>query len=182
VTNRTAATRYARALLDVALAEKADLVTIETQLTTIAQLIEQHEPLRRALLSPSVPVPRKKAAVAEIANRSGVMPVVAKTLALLTENDRLAMLADVTGAFRQKLLDMRNVVRADVTTAAPLSSEQLESIKRSLAAATGRSVDLTSHVDPAIVGGIVARVGSTVFDGSVTGHLNRIRTRLDASI
>jgi len=71
---------------------------------------------------------------------------------------------------------------ADVTTAGALSVERLADIQRSLAAATGRTVDLTSRVDPSIVGGMVARIGSTVYDGSIVSHLKRIRQRLDASI
>jgi F-type H+-transporting ATPase subunit delta len=64
----------------------------------------------------------------------------------------------------------------------PIAPERLSDIQRSLAAATGRTVDLTARVDPSLVGGMVARVGSTVFDGSVVNHLQRIRQRLEASI
>ena len=73
-------------------------------------------------------------------------------------------------------------MRAEVTTTEPLSAERLQAIQRSLATATGRSVELTSRVDPAILGGMVARVGGTVFDASVTSHLQRIRQRMDASL
>jgi F-type H+-transporting ATPase subunit delta len=182
VTNRTAATRYARALLDVALKEQADLATIDEQLAALAQLFAQNDDLRRALLNPAVPLPRKRAAVAEIVARAGVLPVVGKTLGLLAERDRLVILADVAGAFHQRLLDRQNIVRAEVTTSEPLSAERLERIQQSLAAATGRTVDISSRVDASILGGMVARVGSTVFDASITSHLQRIRQRLDASI
>jgi F-type H+-transporting ATPase subunit delta len=182
VTNRTAATRYARALLDVALQEQANLTTIESQLGELATLFTQNEGLRKALLNPAVPVPRKRAAVAEIIAKAGVLPIVGKTLALLAERDRLVLVPDVADAFRDRVQDMRNVVRAEVTTTEPLSAERLQAIQRSLAAATGRTVNITSRVDPAILGGMVARVGSTVFDASVTNHLQRIRQRLDASI
>jgi F-type H+-transporting ATPase subunit delta len=182
VTNRTAATRYARALVDVALKEQADLATIESQLDALVALFDQNDALRKALLNPAVPVPRKRAAVADIIALANLLPVVAKTFALLAERDRLAILTDIAEAFRQRLLDLRNVVRAEVTTTEPLSADRLQAIQRSLAAATGRTVNLTSRVDPAILGGMVARVGSTVFDASVTSHLQRIRQRLDASI
>jgi len=181
VTNRTAATRYARALLDVALKEQANLETIETQLSELAGLFAGNEGLRKALHNPAVPVQRKHAAVVEIAARAGVLPIVGKTLALLAERDRLVILPDIAESFRQRLQDIRNVVRAEVTTTEPLSAERLQAIQRSLATATGRSVELTSRVDAAILGGMVARVGGTVFDGSVTSHLQRIRQRMDAS-
>ncbi len=182
MTNRTAASRYARALLDVALKEHVDLATIESELGALALLFEQNDALRKALLNPAVPLPRKRAAVADIIAKAGVLPVVGKTMALLAERDRLNILSEVAEAFRQRLLDLRNVVRAVVTTAEPLPAERLQAIQTSLASATGRTVELTSRVDPAILGGMVARVGGTVFDASVTSHLQRIKQRLDASI
>ena len=182
MTNRTAATRYARALLDVALKEHADPSVIDGQLATLASLFNEHEGLRKSLLNPAVPKPRKRAVVAEIIARIGVLPIVSKTLLLMADNDRLALIPDLAESFRQRLLDLRNIVRAEVTTAAALPSERLADIQRSLAVATGRTVDLTAKVDPAIVGGIVARVGSTVFDGSVVSHLQRLRQRLDATL
>ncbi len=182
MTNRTAATRYARALLDVAQKEQADLDLVESQLAGFAQLIAGHDALRKALLSPAVPAPRKRAAIADLVAQAGVLPIVGRTLLLLAERDRLAILSDVADVFRERVFDTRNIVRAEVTTAAPLSAERLQDIQRSLAVATGRTIDLTSRVDPSIVGGIVARIGSTVFDASITNHLQRIRQRLDASI
>jgi len=182
VTNRTAATRYARALLDVAQKEQADLSTVDSQLEALASLFEQNEGLRKALLNPAVPVPRKRAAMAEIIAKSGVLPIVGRTLVLLAERDRLVLVPDVAEAFRQRLLDLRNIVRAEVTTADPLPAERVKAIQDSLAAATGRTVDITTKIDPSIIGGMIARVGSTVFDASVTSHLQRIRQRLDASI
>lgn len=182
MTNRTAATRYARALLDVAVKEHADLSEVETQLTALAALFDQNDELRKALINPAVPVPRKRAAVDEIVARAAVLPIVGRTLALLADRDRLGLLPDVASAFQQRLLELRNVVRAEVTTAEPLPADRLRAIQAGLAVATGRTVDISTKVDPSIIGGMVARVGSTVFDASVTNHLQRIRQRLDASI
>jgi F-type H+-transporting ATPase subunit delta len=75
-------------------------------------------------------------------------------------------------------LDYQQIVRAEVTTAAPLSAERAAQIEHRLAEATGRRVDVTTSVDPAIIGGIVARIGSTVYDGSVATQLSKIRQRL----
>lgn len=182
MTNRTAATRYARALLDVALAEHTDLSTIDGQLQTVARLFEEHPALRKVLVNPAVPVPRKRAAIEEILAKLGVLPVVSKTLVLLANNDRLAIVQDVAAAFHERLQDRQGIIRASITTAQPLTPERLDGITRSLATATGRIVDLTSAVDASIVGGMVARIGSTVYDGSIVSHLNRIRQRLDASL
>ena len=182
MTNRTAATRYARALLDVALKEQADLSLVDAQLGALAALFQQNEGLRKALLNPAVPVLRKRAAVEELVAKAGVLPIVGRTIVLLADRDRLVLVPDVADSFRQRLMDIRNVVRAEVTTAEPLPAERVKAIQDSLATATGRSVDLTTKIDPSIIGGMVARVGGTVFDASVTSHLQRLRQRLDASI
>lgn len=182
MTNRTAATRYARALLDVALKEQADLSLVDAQLGALAILFQQHEELRKALLNPAVPVPRKRAAVEALVAKADVLPIVGRTFILLAERDRLVLVPDVADSFRQRLMDLRNVVRAEVTTAEPLTNERVKAIQDSLATATGRTVDISTKIDPSIIGGMVARVGGTVFDASVTSHLQRIRQRLDASI
>ena len=105
-------------------------------------------------------------------------PLVAKLVTLLAERDRLALLPDVLAAFRDAVLDHQRVVRADVATAAPISSDRVQAIERGLAQLTGRNVQLTTRVDPALIGGVVARIGSTVYDGSVARQLEKIKARL----
>jgi len=182
VTNRTAATRYARALLDVAQKEHADLSAIETELASFAALMSGHETLGKVLLSPAVPAPKKRDAVAALAAHISASPIVSKLLVLLAERDRLVLMPDLLEMYRQRLLDLRNVVRADVTTAEPIAAERAADIEKSLAKATGRTILMTTHVDPSIVGGVVARVGGTVFDASVTHQLQRMKQRLEESI
>jgi F-type H+-transporting ATPase subunit delta len=178
MTNKTAATRYARALLDVAVKEHSDLDQVESDLQSIVALFAQHPPLARALLNPVVPVPRKKAAMAELTAAGRPTPMVAKLMALLAERDRLVLLPDLLAAYRERLLAHRNIVRAEITTTAGLSAERAKAIEASLARATGRPIALTANVDPSIVGGVVARIGSTVYDGSITRQLQKIRERL----
>ncbi|MGE5243891.1 MAG: ATP synthase F1 subunit delta [Betaproteobacteria bacterium] len=178
MTNRTAANRYARALLDVAVAEKTDVQRVEAQLAEFGDLFRQYPALEKVLLNPAVPVPRKRAAVADIAARGGMLPVVAKLLVLLAERDRLVLLPDLVVAYRERLLDHLKVVRAEVTTAVPLGEDRSLAVERSLAALTGRTVTLASKVDPAIIGGVVAQIGSTIYDGSVARQLEKIRERL----
>ena len=101
-----------------------------------------------------------------------------KLLVLLAGRDRLVLLPDLLETYRARLLDHQNVVRAEVTTAAPLAADRAKAIERSLARATGRTVALTTRVAPEIIGGLVARVGSTVFDASVTTQLEKMRQRL----
>jgi F-type H+-transporting ATPase subunit delta len=178
VTNRTAATRYARALLDVAIKEKADLEQIQDELSQFADLFTRHPTLQKVLLNPAVPVPRKRAAVVELTEQAKVSPILSKLLVLLAGRDRLVLLPDLLAAYRERLLDHQHVVRADVTTASPLSADRAQMIQGGLARVTGRTVMLSTHIDPSIIGGVIARVGSTVYDGSVVRQLEKMKERL----
>src|SRR6476660_4551472 len=108
VTNKTAAIRYARAVLDVGIKEKADLELIERELTQFADLFTQYPLLEKVLLNPAVPVPRKRAAVAELLAQAKFSPIVSKLLALLADRDRLVLVPELLAAYRGRLLDYRN--------------------------------------------------------------------------
>jgi F-type H+-transporting ATPase subunit delta len=182
VTNKTAAVRYARALLDVAVKEKADLELIENELSQFADLFKQYPLLEKVLLNPAVPVPRKRAAIADILAQAKFTPIVTKLLTLLADRDRLVLSTDLLAAYRDRLLDHRGVVRAEVTTATALDAGRTEAIQNGLAALTGRKVLLVTKIDPSIIGGLIARVGSTVYDGSVTRQLEKMKDRLAESV
>jgi F-type H+-transporting ATPase subunit delta len=178
MTNKTAATRYARALLDVAIKERVNLEEIEQQLTEFANLLTEHPALGKVLLNPAIPVQRKVASVAQLISLVKISPILAKLLGLLAERDRLILLPDLVASYRDRLADYRQIVRAEVTTASALPPERAQEIQKSLAQVTGRTVRLQTRVDPAIVGGMVARVGSMVYDASVTRQLQKMRDRL----
>jgi F-type H+-transporting ATPase subunit delta len=181
MTNRTAATRYARALLDVAVKENADLDQVERELASIVALFAEYPALSAALLNPVVPVPRKRAATAELTTLANLSPMVTKLLDLLADRDRLVLVPDLLAAYRERLLDHRNVIRAEVITTVALPADRAKAIEASLAHATGRTVTLTTSVDPSLIGGVVTRIGSIVYDGSVARQLQKIRERLEES-
>ena len=178
MTSKTAAHRYARALFDVALKEQADLRQIDADLAAFAALFTEHDALAKALLNPVVPAPKKRAAVAELTARAGFVSVLAKLLTLLAERDRLAILPDLVEAYGERLRAHLNIVSATITTAEPLDGARVKAMEQKLSAATGRTVALQATVDPSLVGGVVARIGSVVYDGSVTRQLEKIRERL----
>jgi F-type H+-transporting ATPase subunit delta len=161
----------------VAVKEGVDLSKVEAELAAFAGLFRDHPTLEKVLLNPAVPAPRKRAAVADLARVAGVLPVVGKLLVLLAERDRLAIVPGLLDAYRDRLMAHRRIVRAEVTTAAPLAGGRAGAIEAQLARLTGRTVTLSTRVDPAIIGGIVARVGSTVYDGSLATQLERMRQR-----
>jgi F-type H+-transporting ATPase subunit delta len=183
MTNRAAAARYARALFDVVRQEsggrQTDLEKVQQDLSEFAQMVTSHESLSRVLVHPAIPAARKRALVEQLAGRAlGLSPVLARLLLLLADRDRLVLLPDVAEAYRSRLMDHLQVVRAEVTTAIPLPPERVQALQQGLARATGRQVHLGTRVDDSIIGGAIARIGSTVYDGSVTTQLDRLKQKL----
>jgi F-type H+-transporting ATPase subunit delta len=181
MTQKTAAARYARALFDVALAED-DPVVVEQQLTAAIEVFTGHADLWRALTNPAVPVQKKRGVVDELLPRMSLSPIVQKLLAMMAGRDRLVLLPDLLETYRARLLDHQNVVRALVTTAVPLEPERAAALQGQLAGLTGRKVVMETTTSPAILGGVVARIGSTVYDGSVKRQLEKIRERLAGAV
>jgi F-type H+-transporting ATPase subunit delta len=179
MTSRTAAARYARALFDVVLQERGDLGWAGRDLSAFARLMEANPTLARVLSNPAVPAARKRAAVERIlASAGGITQPVAKLLQLLADRDRLTLMAEIADAYQQRLMDHLKIVRAEVVTAVPLPSDRVRDLEQSLARTTGRTVELTARVDPAIIGGAITRVGSTIYDGSVTTQLQKMKSAL----
>ncbi len=177
MTDRPAASRYARALLDVALKE-SDPQQVERELTSFVDLVRGHDELGKVVVNPAIPAPRKRALVAALAAQAGFSTVTAKLLGLLADRDRLALIGDLLEDYRQRLLDHQQVVRAAVTTAVPLAAESAAALAQAFSRVTGQQVQMTTTVDPAVIGGVVARIGSVVYDGSVKRQLERIRETL----
>lgn len=171
------AVRYGRALFDVSCAE-ADPRTVEGELAGFVELMDRHRELQQGLTNPAVPASKKVAVVKALLDRAPVAPVLARTLELLAKRDRLSLLPELLRDFRRRLLDQEGVVRAEVTTAFPLSPERLQGIERGLASVSGKQVTLSATVDPGVVGGLLARMGGTVYDGTVATQLRRMRDRL----
>jgi len=171
------AVRYARALFDVALKE-SDPSRVEQELSSIVTLVTGHAELRNALESPGVPPVAKKSVVEALVSRGQFTPPVGKLLVMLAERDRLTLLEPVLEAFRARLREQQRVLEAEVTTAIPLEPEQQAALQQRLGAATTRQVTLTTKVDPSLIGGVVARIGTTVYDGSLATQLAKLKGRL----
>ena len=178
MTTRTAAARYARALLDVATKESVDLERVARELDDFIAFLKRQTALERVMLNPAVPAPRKRAAMEEIVKPAGYTPVISKLLVLLADRDRLGLLPDLSAAYHEMLATRQNVVRAEITSAEPLSVERTAAVEKKLAAVTGKRVTMKTRVDKDLIGGVIARVGSTVYDASVATQLKKIRERL----
>jgi F-type H+-transporting ATPase subunit delta len=175
--SRASATRYARALFDVALKE-ADPVQIERDLSSFAQLVAGNAELHNALTNPAIPATAKHQIVDALAQRLNMAAPARKLLLLLADRDRLALMPALLEVYRERLMEHQQVVRAEVTTAAPLSEDRAAQLQKKLADITGRKIDMTTTVDPSIIGGVVTRIGSTVYDGSIATQLAKLKERL----
>jgi F-type H+-transporting ATPase subunit delta len=175
---RASAARYARALLDVANKE-SDPERAEQELAAFVDLVRTNPDLQRTLANPVVSAADKRAVVQQILERQKPTTPVGKLVLLLASRGRLALLPDLLDVYRERLLEHRNVLRAEVTTAAPLSAERTAQLQQRLADATGRVVTMTTKVDESIIGGVVTRIGGIVYDGSVATRLARVRDRLE---
>ena len=168
------AKRYARALLDIGV-EGSNYAAIQRQVRDIADLYAGSAPLRAIVANPGVSLDERRKVVDQIVQRAQLAGMVRNFMMLLLDNDRF----DHVGGIADELDDMVDVhagnVRAHVTTASPLKDSQVAVIKAAIAKMTGKNVLLDTAVDPDIVGGVVTRVGSTVYDGSVRSQLQTIR-------
>ena len=113
-----------------------------------------------------------------MAERLGMAPTGVRLLQLLADRDRLGMTGELLAVFRERLLDRRKVVRAELRSAVALAPEAIKTIESRLGAVTGKNVVIDATVDPALIGGVVAKVGSTVYDGSVKSQLEKLRKQL----
>ena len=175
---RASAARYAKALLDVAINE-SDPDRAEQELAAFVGLVHSSPDLARTFANPVVSAADKRAVVQQILDRLKPATPTGKLILLLASRGRLALLPEVLDVYRERLLEYRNVLRAEVTTAAPLSPERAAQLQQRLANATGRTVTMTTKVDESIIGGVVTRIGGTVYDGSVATRLAKVRDRLE---
>jgi F-type H+-transporting ATPase subunit delta len=180
VTSGAAAGRYARALYDVVLKEQpADLEAVQGQVRDLSTVFTGNPALVGAMGNPAVPVTRKVAVARAVLDKAGPLASpVAKMVLMLAERDRLMLLPDIARVYRERVMDYQKVIRGEVTTAMALAPEKLRALEQGLSQATGRRVVLESNVNPAIIGGVIARLGSTVYDGSVTTQLAKMKQTL----
>jgi F-type H+-transporting ATPase subunit delta len=177
MSTRASAARYARALLDVAIKESTP-EQAEQELAGFLDLIQRHDDLQKALTHPTVAAASKRAVVQQLLDRLKPTSPAGKLLLLLADRDRLALVPELLEVYRDRLTEYQQIVRAEVTTAEPLPEDRAAALQQRLTVATGRPVTLTTRVDPAIIGGMVTRIGGTVYDGSVATQLQTIRQHL----
>ena len=168
------ATRYARALLG-ALPDAAAQDAADSFLTALGEALEAQPKTRAFLENPATPSAAKKELLGRIAAQTGVSGKVVTFLGLIVDHRRVSSLSSIASVFRAEREAAQGRISGTLTTAAPVSAEAASRIAAALSRLAGRRVTLTTGVDPALLGGAVARVGSMVYDGSLRTQLERLR-------
>ncbi|MEX0991507.1 MAG: ATP synthase F1 subunit delta [Actinomycetota bacterium] len=177
VTTKDAVIRgYAEALFAVADAE-GDLDKVEGELYAFAKAIEANPELREALTDPALPVERKQAVIGDVLGDK-TNPSTANLLGLLVEQGRARELQRIIEQLAQIAAERRQSSLAEVRTAVELDAKQKAALRDALSAAVGRSVEVKVVVDPSVIGGVVARVGDEVIDGSIRTRLEEANAQL----
>jgi F-type H+-transporting ATPase subunit delta len=173
-------TRYARALMDVVLTPGSPLnaTNVLGELRTVGGILSSSGDLQSVLLSPAVSPPRKRAVLARLMEPLGVSKQVQNFVFVVIDHRRIHQFSQVVEAFDALLDDRLGLIRADVASATPLSAGQQAELEGELSRISGKKAKLNFTTDPSLVAGVVARVGSTVYDGSVRGQLEKLRVML----
>lgn len=173
----TIANRYARALADV-IVEKREVTEVAAELKQFATMIAGHAQLHEVFASPVVAPERKRAVLNELITRLKSRQTVQNFLQLLLANNRLHQLTPMVQALEKELDARMNVVTAEIVTAREISADEQKLLHDRLKTATGKEVRLHYKTDPNIIGGVVTRIGSKVYDGSIKNQLAQLKVRL----
>lgn len=172
------ANRYARALADVIASQQGDYRQALRQLEDFAAVYRQSLELREVFDTPALPLEEKLRVLEAIVARLAVSPVTLNFLRVLATHYRMAMLPEMCQAFHRMANERMGVVEVKITSAGELREAERQALRTRFAELTGKVVEFDFHLDEALVGGLVAQIGSTVYDGSVRGQLDRIRQQL----
>jgi F-type H+-transporting ATPase subunit delta len=174
------ASRYARAFADVVMAPGSQLQPADAvaQLRAIESVMELSGDLRHALSSPAVSATQKRAVVGHFAEELGLSNLTRNFLFVLIDHHRIALLSQVREAFETEIDQRLGFVRAEILSAETLDREQTAALEASLAQMTGKQIRAHFQVDSSLIGGALARIGSTVYDGSIRGQLDKMRREI----
>ncbi len=169
--------RYATALFDLAQADK-QIDAVAGSLDQIGALVENNADLGRMIRSPVIARVDQNKAMAAVLARAGISGLAAKFVGTITENRRLFLLPDMIRAYRVLVSQHKGEVAGEVISAKPLGAAQVDALRQRLAKVAGRDVRLSTRVDPAILGGLVVRLGSRMVDSSLRTKLFNLQNAM----
>lgn len=170
--------RYASAFLDVVTDAKLDTAAIDRQLSDFLGTWQGSPELREFFANPAIPAAQKVAFLDNLNARLGMMKPLRNLIAVLIDNGRIGQVAEVSAAYRSLLQQRMGIKPAEIVTARELSQQERDALIAEIGKLAGARIDPSFKQDPSILGGTVVRIGSTVYDGSVRGRLERLREQL----
>jgi len=172
--------RYARALVDVVLAPGSTIKQEDAiaQLRAAGEMVAQSAELRTALLTPAITPSRKRAVMGKLLEEIGAATVIRNFIYVVIDHRRIGMLDQMREAFELALDERLGFARAEVTSAATLDDQRSARLESELSRLTGKRMRLRFAVDAELLGGATARIGSTLYDGSLRGQLQQLRREL----
>lgn len=175
------ASRYARALVEVVLSDEIDPAVATQQLRSFVDAVKESIELRRVWESPALLPEQKRAVLDSIAREIGALKQVRNFMAVLIDNRRIPMLEQIARQFQVELDAQLGFAEADITSARPLSAEEQRGIESRVERLTSKKVRARYSANSALLGGITIRIGSTIYDGSVRGRLQKLKEQLSAA-
>jgi len=175
---RTASGEYATALAEVALAS-GHPETLRQEVRSFAEIAAGSADLRNFLESPAIPRAAKQDLLEKLVTRTGGSKELRNFLFVLVDHHRASLLGEIAREFETVLLRRMGVAEADITSARELSAEQKQKLAGTLESVTGKKIEARYAVDPTLVGGLLVRIGSTIYDGSVRAQLQQMATRFN---
>lgn len=174
------ASRYARAFADSIFERKQDAQAASRQLHDMLALLQSSQPLREVWENPSVPAEQKCAVLDAIAKKVAMPQLVRNFLAVIIDHRRVAQLAEITQQLDAELNRRLGMAEAEIISARELSAGERSQMEIRIKAVTGKTIRATYKTDSNLLGGALIKVGSTIYDGSVRGQLQRLKEELVA--
>ena len=174
--------RYARAFADVLLEHGLDTTGAMRQVNEVVELVRVNHALDKVWENPSIPADQKRNLLDAIAQRAGWLTEVHNFIGVIIDHRRVALLPEIARQLQTELNRRLGITEAEVTVARELSPAEQQELEQHIVRTTGgKSVHAQYRTDPTILGGVVVRIGSTIYDGSVKGQLRKIRESLSSS-
>jgi len=173
--------RYARALVEVVLEQRIDGDVARQQLNSIAEAVRESVDLRRVWESPAVPAEQKRAVLDGIVGQMNAFKAIRNFIAVIIDHRRIPMLDDIARQFAVELDAQLGFVEAEISSARPLSPEEKRELESQVERLSGKKIRARYASDPQLLGGVMVRVGSTIYDGSVRGQLEKMKQELSTA-
>ncbi len=168
--------RYARAFADVVTAEKLDAAALDRQLNDFLATWDGSAELRELFVNPAVAAPQKVAVLDKMNAKLKLRKELRNLLAVLINNDRIGEVNEVAAAYRAEMQERQGIRPVEIVTARELSEKDRAGLVAGVGKLAGARIEASFSLDESILGGTVVRIGSTVYDGSVRGRLERLKT------